>query len=216
MDRAFLDAVAAVPNINTETFGPLLYGYVLALRPKVIVETGAFRGYITCWLGAAAARVGARVYCLDNFTHEAGTSPDVIMSALTAVGVQDSVHIVEGDSVASLKILCRAGALDGLGLIHLDSDHTYEHVAAEIQVIEQKLETGGIISSHDAQLDEFPGVNKAFRELQNPDSVFTWNYDVHWIRHHAGFVMAQKRVNPELFPAAVHDGNKFMQGTGQS
>lgn len=52
---------------------------------------------------------------------------------------------------------------EGIDLIFIDADHSYEHVKQDIEIWEKKVRKGGLIAGHDFSPD-FPGVMQAVEE----------------------------------------------------
>lgn len=67
-----------------------------------------------------------------------------------------------------------------LDLVFIDGDHSYEGVKQDISLWLPKVRSGGIISGHDYDYPELPGVRKAVDEVLGED-VFT-GPDFTWIK----------------------------------
>ncbi len=83
----------------TPEVGRFLHTFVLAAKPRSIVEIGTSGGYSTIWLAMAAAAIGATLVTLE-------IDPAKVQTARTSLrdaGVVDSVTIVQGDAFEYLK-----------------------------------------------------------------------------------------------------------------
>ncbi len=55
---------------GTENFGPVVYGFVRSLAPRVVLETGCHLGGLTRWICSAVAHNGhGRVYAIDDWSN---------------------------------------------------------------------------------------------------------------------------------------------------
>lgn len=81
-----------------------LYALTRMLKPKVIVESGTYRGLSACWMAKALQENNTgRVYCIDNFSLKEhvdryGDPRAHLESNLKACGVEGWVEILEGDA----------------------------------------------------------------------------------------------------------------------
>lgn len=82
----------------------ILYGLIRSMKPSVIVEVGAYRGYGTAWMAQAAKENGiGHVYAIYNFSLKQFT-PDRDAAVahfwdnLARLGLTDYVTLIEGDS----------------------------------------------------------------------------------------------------------------------
>jgi predicted O-methyltransferase YrrM len=157
---------------NTTDYGPLYYGLVRALRPKVIVETGVLHGYTTAWIAAGAQETGAEFYAIDNFSE---SNRQTTVDSLSRCGVSESISLLCGDSIEILTHLSDEGKLQDLGMAVFDDEHTYERVNKEMSIIWPHLTDGGVAGGHDCQNEDWPGVNRAYVEwAERPDATFLW------------------------------------------
>lgn len=80
----------------------ILYGFIRAMKPQVVVEVGSYRGYTACWMARALQENGSgHLYCIDNFTltdhtHKYGDPRKHMEDNLSKCGVTDVVTILEG------------------------------------------------------------------------------------------------------------------------
>lgn len=81
----------------------VLWGLIKALKPKVCVEIGTYRGYAACWMARALQENnnGGHLYCVDNFslTDHVSKYGDPIKhweNNLTACGVRDFATLIKG------------------------------------------------------------------------------------------------------------------------
>lgn len=66
---------------------------------------------------------------------------------------------------------------DGVDLVFIDGDHSYEHVKRDIELWKKKVRPGGLLTGHD-YCDHCPGVVKAVDELL--EGKFTVGRDSVW------------------------------------
>jgi len=82
----------------------ILYGFIRAMKPQVVVEVGTYRGYAACWMARALQENGSgRLYCIDNFqltehVHKYGDPRAHCEDNMRKCGVRDVITIIEGKS----------------------------------------------------------------------------------------------------------------------
>jgi len=82
----------------------ILYGFIRAMKPQVVVEVGTYRGYAACWMARALQENGSgRLYCIDNFqltehVHKYGDPRKHCEDNFAKCGVSDVITILEGRS----------------------------------------------------------------------------------------------------------------------
>lgn len=120
-----------------EIEGLFLYSLTRTIEPRIVIETGTWAGCSTRHLDLALERNGrGKMYSIDI---------DPRMSA-SAVG-GSRVHPVVSDSVAWLR--ANSGLVGQCDLFFHDSDHSPEHVAAEIDAMWDYAPRGAVFVCHD-------------------------------------------------------------------
>jgi predicted O-methyltransferase YrrM len=133
-------------------------GLLLCLKPKIVVETGVYKGLSTCYIASALRDSGvseAKVYSIDPWT--------------------DIEHYWDGTDLASFIEFVPHTSQDAAPLIaHLtidvlviDSIHTYAQSSWELMTFEPQVREGGFIIMHDSIF--FDGVGRTAHHLyDNP------------------------------------------------
>jgi predicted O-methyltransferase YrrM len=169
-----------------------LYGTVRALKPSLIIETGTCWGYITAFLASGLQDTGSGKlitidYYLADYPHPSPNDMEKVRKNLEIAGVLDYVDIVSGEAVATLKEMASSGKLDGLDMVVLDDNHSYEQVKTEIDIVWDYLKPFGVIAGHDSFNSEFKGVHKAFCEAAEK-----YNAQIIWSPYSSGYCLMQK------------------------
>ncbi len=82
----------------------ILYSFVRALKPEVVVEVGAYRGYCACYLAKAIKENNkGRLFVIDNFSlvdhvPKYGDPKQHLMDNFRKAGVSDVITLIEGNS----------------------------------------------------------------------------------------------------------------------
>lgn len=82
----------------------MLYGFIRALKPLVVVESGSYRGFGACWMAKAIQENNfGKLYCIDNFTltehvERYGDPRTHLEENLKACGIREWVEIIEGNA----------------------------------------------------------------------------------------------------------------------
>lgn len=130
---------------------------------RTAVEIGVYRGCSTVFLGMACRRRGvASVTAIDLFTGTAGWNQmfDTKRCAeirMRRYGLDDRVRLVRANS-QEFEV---AGPID---ILHIDGDHRYEAVVADIERYVPHLTEGGIVIFDDYDLAH-RDVRRAVHEL---------------------------------------------------
>jgi cephalosporin hydroxylase len=138
---------------------------VFAVQPDVIIETGVAHGGSLVFYASLAKAMGrGRVIGVDIEIRPQNRT------AIEQHFLAPYISLVEGNSVAP-DTLDRVRALtkpDERVLVLLDSNHTYEHVMAELKVYAPLVSTGSYIVAMDGIMGEVVGAPRT-----QPD--WTWN-----------------------------------------
>lgn len=158
-----------------------LYDAVLKLAKPVgaALEVGCFKAGSTVYLAKACLKRGVRpISAIDLFTGTPSWQLNVDTEAeararLKAYGLQDAVTLIRGDAQ---KMEWR----DPLAVFHLDADHEYEAVRADLAKFMPFVVPGGVAILDDYD-DAHPGVVRAADDFL----VAHPQFKVH-ARHHEG------------------------------
>jgi predicted O-methyltransferase YrrM len=172
--ETFLSGVSAIPANATRDWGPFYYSLVMTQKPGAVVETGVMAGYTTAWIALACAQVGAQFDAIDLYgAGEYGYTQAAVEQNLVNCGLDTSkFYLTEGDASIILRYV-----RGPVGIAFLDDDHSYHGVTERLSILWPRLERGGLILSHDADMEEDSpdgrvGVRAAFQawHAANPDS----------------------------------------------
>lgn len=145
---------AGVPVVRLPDDVMLLQEIVWAYRPERIVETGVARGGSLLMNAGLMAMTGQQPAVLGIdikiFEHT--------RQALTAHPLASGVEVLEVDSS---RDEARARATDFIrgadrAIIILDSNHTHDHVLAELRSLARLLPVGGLVLVADTLIEELP------------------------------------------------------------
>ncbi len=142
-----------------------LYGTSLRLpRRSKIAEIGSYLGASACFLAAAARERESEVYCIDTWRNDSMSE-----------GNRDTWGEFERNvaryrtwikPVRSSSVEAATQVPDGLALLFVDGDHSYEGVVGDLHAWLPKLQDGGWLVMHDWGV--YPGVRRAVEELVRP------------------------------------------------
>ena len=160
----------------------LLAGLILARRCRLVVEIGVFQGGAFFPMAAAARRVGGRAIGIDPYTSDAAEQKENLEKFVPVVGanwhtgvdweglhgrvLQGLSHHGLGDAARILRTTSNGAAHqipDGIDLLHIDGNHDYEAVAADIAHYAPKMTAGGLLVLDDTHWD---GVNAHYERLK--------------------------------------------------
>jgi cephalosporin hydroxylase len=160
---------AGVPIIRLPDDVVVLQELIWSYRPTHIVETGVARGG-SMVLNASLQRL-------------AGIDPRVLgvdiqilphtRAALHGHPLAEGVMLHEGDSTDEVAEATTSTFLKGAerALLVLDSNHTHDHVLAELRVLAPLLPTGSYVLVADTLVEEFPEdhyANRPWGRANNP------------------------------------------------
>lgn len=148
-----------------------LYEIVMECRSKktLIVEIGSYNGCSTTWLASAGIRNGFRsVIAIDLFTGTPSWGKKIdtyeaFMRRMRRNKLGNFVEPIRGDSREVIK---NWEDKNKIAILHIDGDHAYEAVKADIDNYIPYLEPQGIVIFDDYD-STHPDVTKAVHELLN-------------------------------------------------
>lgn len=155
-----------------------LYHAVRLIRPRLVVETGVYRGISTAFILAALADIGSgQLVSIDRpstsyvnpETGELDASPlfsgeEVGFAVPKELRSRWTLRI--GDTRTVLQPLLNS--LESIEMFVHDSEHTYEMMIWEFRTAEPHIKAGGLLASDDV------GWNTAFDEFCSTSRI-TWN-----------------------------------------
>jgi predicted O-methyltransferase YrrM len=149
-----------------------LYDCIVQLAPAegVALEIGCYKCSSTVFIAKACAGPRARrVTAIDLFTgtRSWNTSEDylgIAQQKLARYGLADRVTLIRHDSVSYPW-------KDPIAVLHIDADHAYEAVWADIQKYSPFIVKDGIVVFDDYDVSH-PGVTKAVHRLLVEDPTF--------------------------------------------
>lgn len=141
-------------------------------KKELIVEIGSFKGCSTSWLAMAGKGNGFKsLIAIDLFTGTPSWQEDIdtydyFIKRMHANDLIDFVKPIRADSKEAIK---NWNQNDKISILHIDGDHSYEGVKADMDNYIPLVVNGGIIIIDD--YDSFhPGVQKAADELLSSKS----------------------------------------------
>jgi len=135
--------------------GRLWHSLVMLLQPRLVLETGTFKGYSTACIASALASMGGnrRVITIDPAPQPGQVWEGTDLESIITLHRQFSQ-----DAFADLYL-----AKTRFDMLVLDSDHHYDTIMRELVLFEPLLKEGGSILLHDSLF--FDGVGAAVRQL---------------------------------------------------
>lgn len=123
-----------------------LYVLVKTYRPRVVVETGSYRGMSTAFILKGmqdAGVVDGKVYSIDN-------KPDASLGALIPEELKSGFVSLIGD----VKTFVVNDELPGeIDMFLHDSSHRYQYQRWEFEVFWPRIKAGGCLVSHDVNMN---------------------------------------------------------------
>lgn len=126
-----------------------------ALEGLWFVELGAYKGRSLSILAAVAPSRKARCMALDTFHYHRGGSLAEVQANLERLGLEATV--LESDS----RAVPEAVQPGSVGVLHVDTKHTAEHLTQELGAWRPALHSQAIVACHDYGRDVHPEVQPA-------------------------------------------------------
>ena len=131
---------------------------------QAIVEIGSYLGASSSFLAAAMKESGGRLYCVDTWQNQGmSEGPRDTYAAFLANTA------VFRETIVPLRMRSEEAAgqvPDGIALLFVDGDHSFEGVSRDLHRWLPKLRTNAWLLLHDAGWAE--GVQRAIREIVVP------------------------------------------------
>jgi len=135
----------------------------------LIVEVGSYRGCSTTWLGVAGKRKGFQgLIAIDLFTgtpfwNQKFDTYKAFIQRIKMNKLETFVKAIRGNSGEVAK---QWVAKNKIAILHIDGDHAYQGVKADIENYTPYLERNGVVIFDDYDSGH-PNVRKAVHELLN-------------------------------------------------
>lgn len=151
-DRMVRAATSARGRKDTDVFPPgatepwitdLVGALLKATGHPTALETGAFLGHTTRWLGRCLEAMGGGHLVACEIDPDRAEALKTQMQDVAWTGVEWDVHCA--DALSVIKALPDRS----LGLAWVDDDHTMGHVSDEVAALWSKMAPRGIIALHD-------------------------------------------------------------------
>lgn len=129
-----------------------------------IVEAGIADGASAVYLAEAILNLGKtidRFYWMDNFSYGKFDQIKTVYTHIIKAGLGDYIEILSHDSSKKSAVF-NGNSLD---FVFLDSSHQYKETVKEIKIWYPLLKDGCILSGHDYNSEENPGVKQAVDQL---------------------------------------------------
>lgn len=159
-----------------------LYGLIRTLKPEAVVECGTYRGLSASWMARALQENGkGHLYGIDNFSltdHEGrhGDARAHLQANLQALGVSDTITIIEGDSD-------KVTWPDKVDFAYIDGWHSY---LATKHDFEQCVKRGAECIAFDDTMQSV-GPRKLMQDIR-----LSGQWDVMDVRRHCGMTIAMR------------------------
>lgn len=121
----------------------LLYNLILALRPKLVVEAGAYLGHTTAWFADALERCGGGT--LHAIEHD----PIRMMMAQKFVDRLETKKVMYAWHCQDACAAISEFPPKTIQFAWVDDDHDPDHVALEFELLIPRMATNGVIAFHD-------------------------------------------------------------------
>ena len=157
--------VAHAQNISSWTTpGELRALYALGLscsKEALALEIGSYLGASTCYIAAGLSQVGGHLYCVDTWQNE--TMPEGERDTFAEFNrniypLSDHITIVRKRS----EDLNGSDIPNGLSLVFIDGDHSYQAVKQDFERILPFLAEDGVVAFHDVIC--YQGVSRVIGE----------------------------------------------------
>jgi len=183
---------------------------ITAIDPQLILETGIAHG--------GSLVLSASLLCMQDIMH--GRDPRTSTSKVIGVDIDIRPHdrkafdehplrfkmeLIEGSSIdpAIIQQVCRhANGVDRV-LVSLDSNHTHEHVLAELNAYADLVSVGSYCIVFDTAIEDLPAGSFPDRPWDVGNNPKTAVHE--WLKQHPEFEI-DKRIDDKLLISVAPDG----------
>jgi cephalosporin hydroxylase len=156
---------------------------VVKLRPRYILQTGIS-------LGGSALFFAAQLDLIQADPSAIFVGIDIALTPEARALKHPRIHLIEGSSTDARTVeAVKALVPDGGGMVSLDSDHTRDHVLAELRIYRDFVADGSFLVVEDTNINNHPvfpehgpGPREAMESFLGEDPRFIQDHVV-W-RHH--------------------------------
>jgi len=150
-----------------------------------VCEIGSYLGASTYVLGAAACINKGRIFAIDTWDNEAmGAEAKVDTFSEFLNNIYEFRDVIQPIRGWSRDVADRIP--DGLDMVFIDGDHSYEAVLSDLLLYIPKLRRGGLIVMHDYTFDS---VKAAAERAWNTYPIVGWGPQVHSLQ---GFILTDE------------------------
>lgn len=154
------------PEENNLGLGWIYYGLVRALRPKIAVVIGSYRGFVPLVLGKAMHDNGeGKVIFIDpSLVDDFWTYPQRVTEHFASYGVTNVDHHLA--TTEQFVQTATYQTMDQVGLLYVDGYHTAEHAKFDHEAFLPKMAPSGVTLFHDSvreRLTRIYGDDAAYR-----------------------------------------------------
>jgi len=181
-----LDTLRTYSSYPDDSLGLFLLQMIMLFKPKNIVETGFYNGYGSIFMakGIQLLKNSGKIISID-INEKAKKQYDIYVKGNK---LDDIIKLIIKDSAKAL-VDVKAIFNNGIDLLFIDGDHSYEGCKKDWLTYNECLNKGSVILIHDFTL---PGVNKCIQEIKQHVS-FHDEYDfMHFPIYHNMVVMRKK------------------------
>lgn len=134
-----------------------------------VVELGVYNGKFASKM---LKHVKIKTYTgIDGWDKAYGkTSEQAWGFAQKAVSEYRNAVLIKGETTTVLRNIPD----DSFDVVYIDSSHEYEHTLQELRLCKLKVRRGGVISGHDYECSNHPGVTEAVQEFLEEQGSEMW------------------------------------------
>lgn len=116
-----------IPCLFMQNHGRVIYSLIRSIRPNVVLEIGAFRGYTSAWISQALKdNSRGQLFIIDNFSLD--NSPAELHNNLVSLDLSRNVFINHGDSKDPNLWP------DMVDVAIVDGNHSYDYAKSDIMM----------------------------------------------------------------------------------
>lgn len=149
-----IDSLSADPGQDTAAHYAVLYSIARFLPGRTVVEIGVDDGSTTLPLLLGVAHAGGVLHSVDP----APCAAAVVRAKMSGYAAHWRFHRMPSAQFA-------AECPDGIDLVLIDGDHSYEGVKADWEMYAPKVRVNGMVAFHDKEnTRDFPGIARLIND----------------------------------------------------